>query len=356
MYRLYNASSRTSLIKLYSFPPLHSLTDETIRTNWEKYGHPDGRQEVSMGIALPQWIIEGKNNIWVLGVYGIIFGGALPIFVVRHTSNHPLNNPPHTFCSQGRWWFGSREKTKDGVNQKSAAAYFKSMREESSMEEVVGTMSKAYEWESPTNVKSDSDIDVLEKQIEEKAGKKWTEVRKVIGDQVARRRALVLIYAHLLRIPLSKATLQQGALSKLIMHPGPLLIEVIFAEQAKILLQTPLLLHALLTITTSRNWLTPTIAVMRLHAYLTQALLPGAEELRFAQLPGIKEDESKTLAPKAKDVGDFVHALEEKQDGRLADVKKAVSKWGRLECVEASFKGRQISSALCLQWSDSDDS
>ena len=25
-----------------------SLTDETIRKNWELYGHPDGRQEVSM--------------------------------------------------------------------------------------------------------------------------------------------------------------------------------------------------------------------------------------------------------------------------------------------------------------------
>jgi translocation protein SEC63 len=60
-----------------------SLTDETIRRNWELYGHPDGRQEVSMGIALPQWIIEGKNNIWVLGLYGVLFGGVLPVLVVR---------------------------------------------------------------------------------------------------------------------------------------------------------------------------------------------------------------------------------------------------------------------------------
>jgi Preprotein translocase subunit Sec63 len=63
------------------------LTDETIRKNWELYGHPDGRQEMSMGIALPHWIIEGKNNIWVLGIYGIIFGGALPALVVCLLSN-----------------------------------------------------------------------------------------------------------------------------------------------------------------------------------------------------------------------------------------------------------------------------
>lgn len=40
-----------------------------------------------MGIALPKWIIEGKNNIWVLGVYGLVFGGALPALVVRPSSN-----------------------------------------------------------------------------------------------------------------------------------------------------------------------------------------------------------------------------------------------------------------------------
>ena len=36
-----------------------------------------------MGIALPKWIVEGKNNIWVLGFYGLVFGGALPALVVR---------------------------------------------------------------------------------------------------------------------------------------------------------------------------------------------------------------------------------------------------------------------------------
>jgi len=59
-----------------------SLTDETIRKNYEDYGHPDGRQEISMGIALPRWIVEAQNNIWVLGVYGLLFGISLPAMVV----------------------------------------------------------------------------------------------------------------------------------------------------------------------------------------------------------------------------------------------------------------------------------
>lgn len=55
------------------------LTDQTIRENWEKFGHPDGRQEVTTGLALPPWV---ANNIWVLAAYGVIFGGALPAIVV----------------------------------------------------------------------------------------------------------------------------------------------------------------------------------------------------------------------------------------------------------------------------------
>jgi translocation protein SEC63 len=60
----------------------YSLTDEKIKENWIKYNHPDGPQTTTMGIALPKWIVEGKNNIWVLGVYGLVFGGALPALVV----------------------------------------------------------------------------------------------------------------------------------------------------------------------------------------------------------------------------------------------------------------------------------
>ena len=63
-----------------------SLTDETIRKNLRDFGHPDGRQEVSMGIALPKWVVESSNNIWVLGAYGLLFGGALPALVVSHLS------------------------------------------------------------------------------------------------------------------------------------------------------------------------------------------------------------------------------------------------------------------------------
>jgi translocation protein SEC63 len=59
------------------------LTDDATRENWEKYGHPDGRQSMIIGIALPQWLVEAHNNIWILSLYGLIGGVMLPYFIVR---------------------------------------------------------------------------------------------------------------------------------------------------------------------------------------------------------------------------------------------------------------------------------
>lgn len=179
-----------------------SLTDETVRRNWELYGHPDGRQEVSMGIALPQWIIEGKNNIWVLGLYGVIFGGVLPVLV-------------------GRWWFGSRQKTKDGVNALSAASFFKSLSEDSGMEDVVATLGKSYAWEYKSPPKyAGTELDELERNISSKVGPDWEAMLKLAGvgttsadneAYVRRKRALVLLYAHFLRLEVGVSSLEKGA-------------------------------------------------------------------------------------------------------------------------------------------------
>ena len=79
---------------------------------------------------------------------------------------------------------------------------------------------------------------------------------------------------------------------------------------------------------------------MRLQAYFVQALPPNAADIqRITQLPGIGCDDVHTLAPKAKDMSGFLRSLEEKDDPRVNDVKKAIEKWGRIEIVEATFKG-----------------
>ena len=67
-------------------PPTTRLTDEVSRENWEKYGNPDGPQAASFGIALPSWIVDKQNSLWVLAVYMGIFMVGLPLIVVGFQS------------------------------------------------------------------------------------------------------------------------------------------------------------------------------------------------------------------------------------------------------------------------------
>ncbi|XP_036336051.1 translocation protein SEC63 homolog [Rhagoletis pomonella] len=82
-----------------------ALTDETAKQNYEKYGNPDGPGAMSFGIALPSWIVEKENSVWVLGLYGLIFMVALPSVV-------------------GMWWYRSIRFSGDKVLLDTSQMYF----------------------------------------------------------------------------------------------------------------------------------------------------------------------------------------------------------------------------------------
>lgn len=116
-----------------------------------------------MGIALPPWVIESSNNGWVLGVYALIFGCALPVLV-------------------GKWWFGSRQYTKDGVKARTAETFFKDVKEEDTADDLIGIISKAWQFESnsPNKAPREAEIANLENQITKTLGdSEWTERVKV---------------------------------------------------------------------------------------------------------------------------------------------------------------------------------
>ncbi|XP_055357996.1 translocation protein SEC63 homolog [Paramacrobiotus metropolitanus] len=73
-----------------------ALTDDAARENWERYGNPDGPGVTEFGIALPVWLVQGKNSIWVLGLYGLVFMVLLPTIV-------------------GVWWYRSIRYTSEAV-------------------------------------------------------------------------------------------------------------------------------------------------------------------------------------------------------------------------------------------------
>ena len=104
-------------------------------------------------------------------------------------------------------------------------------------------------------------------------------------------------------------------------------------------MQTPALLNALLSITTARSWSQPTIAAMRLHAYLAQGILPGSPGARWAQLPGLKNDEICSLPVSSRDFAEIIAVLEQQKSPHASDARKAVEHWGRIEIVDVAFKG-----------------
>jgi translocation protein SEC63 len=73
-----------------------ALTNEETKKNWIEYGNPDGPGVTQFGIALPKWIVEGKNSYLVLGAYVFVFMIILPIVV-------------------GTWWYKSIKYTGDQV-------------------------------------------------------------------------------------------------------------------------------------------------------------------------------------------------------------------------------------------------
>jgi translocation protein SEC63 len=56
------------------------LTDETARSNWEKYGNPDGPGSFQVAIALPRFLLYKKYHIYVLCIFFFVLLVILPGF------------------------------------------------------------------------------------------------------------------------------------------------------------------------------------------------------------------------------------------------------------------------------------
>lgn len=81
-----------------------ALTDEATMENYRKYGHPDGPQSTTHGIALPRFLVEGSGSPLVLVAYFLLLAVALPWFV-------------------SKWWSKSQTTTKYGIHSKTASLF-----------------------------------------------------------------------------------------------------------------------------------------------------------------------------------------------------------------------------------------
>ncbi|EPQ25637.1 uncharacterized protein PFL1_06774 [Pseudozyma flocculosa PF-1] len=297
-----------------------SLTDETIRKNFELYGHPDGRQEMSMGIALPRWVIESHNNIYVLGVYGLIFGVGLPYLVAK-------------------WWYGSRSKTKDGLINNTAQTYFQHLREDTPVPRILALMAISDEFNDAKLNRTGKDADEaaltqLEHDVRAKIAELVPEWGLIDGFRNASiRKAVVLLYAHVLRID----------------TPSVRLTKAKYRYAHKAVAQ----LNGLMSISLAHNWLTETLVLMNLVQRFVQAVpIHDDPAVELVQLPGITIEAARKLVQAHPVASQGIQGLWKVPDSERKRLLfgegvsqsdydlavKVMREWPRLELVDAYFK------------------
>ena len=179
-----------------------ALTDEEIRNNYIQYGHPDGKQSFSIGIALPKFIVTDGNGKYVLLVYGVLLGVLLPYVV-------------------GKWWYGTQRMTKEKVLLASAGNLFKEYKEDLADGDVVNALSCGEEYmDILSGNKMDSGLGKIEKSIAPGNGSDLSasgltpkDQEKLQSYEGARRKASALVWAYLGRVRLDGSSLDDGRYS-----------------------------------------------------------------------------------------------------------------------------------------------
>ncbi|WFD43907.1 secretory subunit [Malassezia psittaci] len=295
-----------------------SLTDETTRKNLELYGHPDGRQEMSLGIALPTWIVDSRNNVWVLGAYGLVLAVGLPLLVAR-------------------WWYGTRSRTKDGVLSVTALNFFTKLKKNMSQFEVfqlLGNTEELQQFASQLTPQDQSAYEALEADTL-KTFKRIHGVDLLPKMAIAQdaRRASVLLAAFLHRIDSSNKHVEQ--------------------VKYNIGLYTDKLLSSLLAISTAHNRLEQTTMIRDMIPCVAQAVpVQGGSLAEIWQLPHITLPLAELLMQKESVKSKGLQGLWKVPDAErrsllVADDKmtnaayqemiQALGEWPRIELVDAYF-------------------
>lgn len=268
-----------------------ALTDEESRHNWEKYGNPDGPGAMSFGIALPSWIVEKENSVWVLGLYALVFMVALPTVV-------------------GMWWYRSIRYSGDQVLLDTTQMYYYFFHKTPSMalKRVIMILGASLEFEKKYN------SEIVERPTDNEEVPHLIKQIYNLGEKNKERplcylysiKARALIHAHLSRIPLNPMTLDKDRMY--IVKKCPYLIqEMVNCVSQLIMLAYARRIARLLSIETIEN-------CMKLCPMIVQALWEYKSPL--LQLPHVNEDNIKYFMSKKRHVKSIQQFAQLKNEDR----------------------------------------
>lgn len=177
-----------------------SLTDDDVRNNYIQYGHPDGKQSLSIGIALPKFIISDGNGKYLVLIYTCLLGVLLPYLV-------------------GSWWYGTKRRSKEGVLMESANNLFRQYDEAMDEAGIIAALSAGKEFDDVLRGdQAESGLSKIEARITAEgdaspfaAGFSVKDKERLEDlDNGVRRKALALLWAYLGRVELDDAALTKA--------------------------------------------------------------------------------------------------------------------------------------------------
>ncbi|VVC33388.1 Hypothetical protein CINCED_3A013928 [Cinara cedri] len=252
---------------------------------------------MSFGIALPSWIVEKENSVWVLGLYALVFMIALPTTV-------------------GMWWYKSIKYSGDKVLLETSRLYYYFLHKSNSipLKRVIMILSASLEFEKKYNgeiVERSSDeyeMPQLIKRLTNFGEKTQKEPPLSYGYSI---KARALIHGHLSRILLNADTLDIDRMR--IIKKCPYLIkEMVGVVSQLILLAYAQRIPRLLNIETIEN-------CMKLCPMIVQALWEYKSP--FMQLPYITEAHLKHFNVKNKRIRSIQHLAQLKNEERRNTLK-----------------------------------
>lgn len=239
-----------------------TLTDDAIRENWEKYGNPDGPQAMSVGIALPSWLIKKDNTHLVLGVYLALLVIGLPAVV-------------------GCWWRSWKKfDTSSKVMNSSMGLYYHTLEPAARVKAIIEVLSASEEYAKIAMRESDEKLDKVTKSIPEnhqlKKKPKFTAPYAV--------KSHLLLYVQLCR---KQYELKTG-------HKNDLTF---------VLSKVRSLIGGIITISTAKGFFSPIVESIQLLQFLTQS---SWKETPLLQLPHFTEYSASNAGARKFNVQDVI--------------------------------------------------
>lgn len=247
------------LAKAYS-----ALTNEESRNNWEMYGNPDGPRVTSFGIALPAWIVDQKNSMLVLLVYGLAFMVILPVVV-------------------GTWWYRSIRYSGDQIliNTTQLFMHFMYKTPTMNMKRLVMVLTAAFEFDPRSNkeaiIRPTDNIEVP--QLIRELGNINVKKKEPPFCYPYSLKARVLLLAHLARMDVSENIEED---QRFVMKKCPALLQEIINVGCQLTMMA-----------TSRGGLrAPRLTSIENCMKLSQMVVQGLQEAKspLLQLPHFEEE------------------------------------------------------------------